>query len=154
MSKTLAGPGDKSYKYLIWDTAGQEKYHSLAPMYYRGAAAAIIVYDITKKSSFGKLKEWVKELTTMGPPNIVIAVAGNKSDLEDKREVDTEMAAKYANEIGAVFRETSAKVNSNVADIFNEITTRLPRDDGPGGSNAGRAGGPQGGQGKVNVNAQ
>ena len=72
-------------KYQIWDTAGQEKYHSLAPMYYRGAAAAIIVYDITKATSFNTLKNWVRELQQLGPENIVIAVCGNKADLEDKR---------------------------------------------------------------------
>lgn len=72
-------------KYQIWDTAGQEKYHSLAPMYYRGAAAAIIVYDITSAQSFQTLKNWVRELQQLGPENIVIAVCGNKSDLEEKR---------------------------------------------------------------------
>lgn len=54
-------------------------------MYYRGAAAAIIVYDITKASSFNTLKNWVRELQQLGPENIVIAVCGNKADLEDKR---------------------------------------------------------------------
>ena len=75
----------KPIKYQIWDTAGQEKYHSLAPMYYRGAAAAIVVYDITQASSFVTLKNWVKELQTLGPENIVIAVCGNKVDQEDRR---------------------------------------------------------------------
>jgi hypothetical protein len=84
MSKLIMVDG-APIKYQIWDTAGQEKYHSLAPMYYRGAAAAIIVYDITRASSFQTLKNWVRELQQLGPENIVIAVCGNKSDLEDKR---------------------------------------------------------------------
>ena len=84
MSKQILVDGNP-IKYQIWDTAGQEKYHSLAPMYYRGAAAAIIVYDITRQSSFQTLKAWVRELQQLGPENIVIAVCGNKSDLEDKR---------------------------------------------------------------------
>lgn len=84
MSKLIMVDGSP-IKYQIWDTAGQEKYHSLAPMYYRGAAAAIIVYDITRASSFQTLKNWVRELQQLGPENIVIAVCGNKSDLEDKR---------------------------------------------------------------------
>lgn len=84
MSKLIMVDG-VPIKYQIWDTAGQEKYHSLAPMYYRGAAAAIIVYDITRASSFQTLKSWVRELQTLGPENIVIAICGNKSDLEDKR---------------------------------------------------------------------
>lgn len=69
----------------IWDTAGQEKYHSLAPMYYRGAGAAIVVYDITKMHSFRTLKEWINELQTQGPQDIAIAIAGNKRDLESQR---------------------------------------------------------------------
>ena len=60
MSKMIVNNGSPC-KCQIWDTAGQEKYHSLAPMYYRGAAAAILVYDMTKKSSFEKLQKWVDE---------------------------------------------------------------------------------------------
>lgn len=69
----------------IWDTAGQEKYHSLAPMYYRGAGAAIVVYDITKMHSFRTLKEWINELQAQGPQDIAIAIAGNKRDLDSQR---------------------------------------------------------------------
>merc|ERR1712224_1044095 len=64
---------------------GQEKYHSLAPMYYRGAAAAILVYDMTKRSSFEKLQKWVDELKERGPEGIVLCVAANKCDLERSR---------------------------------------------------------------------
>merc|ERR1739841_297673 len=68
---------DTTVKFEIWDTAGQERYHSLAPMYYRGAAAAVVVYDITNADSFQRAKSWVKELQRQGSPNIVIALAGN-----------------------------------------------------------------------------
>eukprot|EP00630_Chrysocystis_fragilis_P010225 CAMPEP_0197411006 /NCGR_PEP_ID=MMETSP1165-20131217/31743_1 /TAXON_ID=284809 /ORGANISM="Chrysocystis fragilis, Strain CCMP3189" /LENGTH=228 /DNA_ID=CAMNT_0042937517 /DNA_START=45 /DNA_END=731 /DNA_ORIENTATION=- len=77
-------------KFEIWDTAGQERYRSLAPMYYRGAAAAIVVYDITNKESFNGAKSWVKELQRRGDPNVVIALAGNKADLHSKRRVACE----------------------------------------------------------------
>ncbi|XP_065007069.1 ras-related protein RHN1-like isoform X3 [Musa acuminata AAA Group] len=91
--------GDATVKFEIWDTAGQERYHSLAPMYYRGAAAAIIVYDISSSESFERAKKWVQELqkqanrdaTILGNPNMVRALAGNKCDLEDKRKVTTEV---------------------------------------------------------------
>ena len=116
----------KKIKMQIWDTAGQEKYHSLAPMYYRGAAAAIVVYDITRKQSLQTLKNWVKELKQLGPDNIVIAIAGNKSDLEEKREVSSMTAKAYADEIGAVFIETSAKEDTNVSDLFINISKQLP----------------------------
>ncbi|XP_012572022.2 ras-related protein RHN1 isoform X3 [Cicer arietinum] len=88
-SQTLA-VNDATVKFEIWDTAGQERYHSLAPMYYRGAAAAIIVYDITSTDSFSRAKKWVQELQKQGNPNMVMAFAGNKCDLEDKRKVTAE----------------------------------------------------------------
>ena len=70
----------------------QERYHSLAPMYYRGAASAIVVYDITNRQSFVRAKSWVKELQRQGNPNIVIALAGNKTDLSIKRKVDSSVS--------------------------------------------------------------
>ena len=69
-------------------------------MYYRGAAAAIIVYDISRASTFKTLKTWIEELHNQGPKDIAIAIAGNKADLEDSREVDRGMALAYAEEIG------------------------------------------------------
>ena len=92
---------DTTVKFEIWDTAGQERYHSLAPMYYRGAAAAIVVYDITNRDTFQRAKQWVKELQRQGNPNIVIALAGNKSDLNSKRKVEPEEAESCAAQFGA-----------------------------------------------------
>ncbi|CDP17616.1 unnamed protein product [Coffea canephora] len=88
-SQTVA-VNDATVKFEIWDTAGQERYHSLAPMYYRGAAAAIIVYDITNPASFERAKKWVLELQAQGNSNMVMALAGNKADLADSRKVTTE----------------------------------------------------------------
>jgi Ras-related protein Rab-22 len=132
MSKMLMIPDEetgemKPINFKIWDTAGQEKYHSLAPMYYRGAAAAIVVYDITKKRSFKTLQNWVNELITLGPENIVICIAGNKADLNNEREIDFEMALNYAKEVGddTVCLETSAKEDTNVNMLFKQIAKRL-----------------------------
>merc|ERR1712100_371874 len=119
---------DYTVKFEIWDTAGQERYHSLAPMYYRGAAAAVVVYDITNADSFQRAKSWVKELQRQGSPNIVIALAGNKFDLASKRKVDTEEAKEYAKDNGLFFMETSAKTATNVAELFKAIAKKLPKD--------------------------
>lgn len=130
MSKMMTVEG-KAIKCQIWDTAGQEKYHSLAPMYYRGAQAAILVYDITSRASLGRLKEWASELQTQGPENIKLAVAGNKSDLETKRQVDRDEAAAVAHDIGALFVETSAKNDTNVSALFCDLAALVPIERGP-----------------------
>mmetsp|Transcript_16125 Transcript_16125/g.43360 ORF Transcript_16125/g.43360 Transcript_16125/m.43360 type:complete len:196 (-) Transcript_16125:281-868(-) len=118
--------GAATVKFEIWDTAGQERYRSLAPMYYRGAAAAIVVYDITNKDSFNGAKSWVKELQRRGDPNAVIALAGNKADLQSKRKIDYQEAQQYAEENGIMHIETSAKNDTNVKSLFHEIAQKLP----------------------------
>ncbi|XP_043923289.1 ras-related protein Rab-31 [Protopterus annectens] len=125
MTKTVPH-GNELHKFLIWDTAGQERFHSLAPMYYRGSAAAVIVYDITKLESFHTLKKWVKELKEHGPENIVVAIAGNKCDLSDLREVPVKDAKEYADSISAIFVETSAKNSINIEELFTGISQQIP----------------------------
>lgn len=140
---------DSTVKFEIWDTAGQvclhcflcfvkdlylfllnlqERYHSLAPMYYRGAAAAVVVYDVSNRQSFVRAQNWVKELQRQGSANIVIALAGNKCDLPN-HEVSKEEAMSYADENGIFYMETSAKVDTNVGELFVEIARRLPKEN-------------------------
>merc|ERR1712057_27474 len=124
----------QTVKYEIWDTAGQERFHSLAPMYYRGAQAAIVVYDITSPSSFERAKAWVSELQVEGNPDVVIALAGNKADMEDSRAISEGQGKVYAEKLGLVFMECSAKTKlglvfmecsaktgQNVKELFNEV---------------------------------
>ncbi|CAO2841507.1 unnamed protein product [Amaranthus hypochondriacus] len=118
---------DGNVKLDIWDTAGQERYHSLAPMYYRGAAAAVVVYDITSKESFEKARRWTQELLRQANPCIFTALVGNKADLHEKREVDTEVAEQYARENGLHFFEASAKTAQNVNELFLQIAKTLAR---------------------------
>jgi Ras-related protein Rab-5C len=110
------------------DTAGQERYKSLAPMYYRNANCAVVVYDITQSSSLTRAKAWVKELQHQANENIIIALCGNKLDLEASRQVDTETAEAYAKEAGLLFYEASAKTGDNVTDLFTAIAKKLPID--------------------------
>ncbi|XP_015933431.1 ras-related protein RHN1 isoform X2 [Arachis duranensis] len=118
---------EATVKFDIWDTAGQERYHSLAPMYYRGAAAAIVVYDISNIDSFVRAKKWVQELQRHGSQKLVMALVANKSDLEPKRKVETEEGEQYAQENGMFYMETSAKTAENINELFYEIAKRLAR---------------------------
>jgi GTPase SAR1 family protein len=85
-----------------------------------------VVNVFSPQTSFKTLQNWVQELQSLGPENIVIAIAGNKCDLDDKREVERETAKTYAEEIDAIFVETSAKTGDNVQEMFTDISKRLP----------------------------
>lgn len=82
----------KRINLAIWDTAGQEKFHALGPIYYRSSNGAVLVYDITDEDSFQKVKNWVKELRKMLGSDICLVIAGNKTDLEKDRHVSLEEA--------------------------------------------------------------
>mmetsp|Transcript_75049 Transcript_75049/g.176186 ORF Transcript_75049/g.176186 Transcript_75049/m.176186 type:complete len:128 (-) Transcript_75049:1502-1885(-) len=94
-------------------------------MYYRGAAAAVLVYDITCTESFDAVKDWVVELQANVEDNIVVAIAGNKCDLTDDRAIDPSTGKTYADSIGALFFETSAKNNSDIEELFLAIARQL-----------------------------
>lgn len=115
----------KRINLSIWDTAGQEKFHALGPIYYRNSNGAILVYDITDEDSFGKVKNWVKELKKMLGSDIVLAIAGNKIDLEHERSVLLEEAESYANMVGAKHYYTSAKLNHGVEELFLDLTREM-----------------------------
>ena len=108
----------------IWDTAGQERYKSLAAMYYRGAAAALVVYDITLMESFDRARFWIRELRA-NSPDTIIALVGNKCDREDDRQVPKEEAKKLAAESGLMQFEASAKEGIRVQAVFMEIARKL-----------------------------
>ncbi|XP_073017699.1 ras-related protein RHN1-like isoform X1 [Primulina eburnea] len=134
---------EATVKFDIWDTAGQERYHSLAPMYYRGAGAAIVVYDVTNMDTFVRAKKWVEELKRKASPNLVMALVANKCDLESRREVKNEEGEKFSDENGMFFMEISAKTAFNINELFFETANRLtkvspPQQSGMNLSNEGR----------------
>lgn len=97
--------GGKSTKLQIWDTAGQERFRSVTRSYYRGAAGALLVYDITSRDSFNALSNWLRDARTLASPNIVILLVGNKKDTEESREVTFTEASQFAQENGNFFRQ-------------------------------------------------
>ena len=105
---------NKSIKLQIWDTAGQERYKAITNAFYKGSKGAFVVYDITRKESFINIDKWIGELKTNGSDDILIVLVGNKTDLEDKREVLTEEVEKKAKQYGIAFCETSALNGQNI----------------------------------------
>ncbi|KAH0785234.1 ras-related protein RHN1 [Histomonas meleagridis] len=122
--KTLDVEGTK-IALEIWDTAGQEKFHSLVPVYYRDASAAIIIYDVTDASSYTKSKQWINEIIEVNGPNLCMMLMGNKYDLQAIRVVPQSDATEYCESMGISYIEGSAKTGYNVNKMFYEVASRL-----------------------------
>ena len=112
-------------KAQIWDTAGQEKYKSITFHHYKKSVGGLIVYDITKRSSFDNVKNWYNDLINLGEKGCIVALVGNKLDMvernERKREVSKLEAQAYAEDNHMLFFETSAYNGTNINDIFEEL---------------------------------
>ena len=108
-------------KAQFWDTAGQEKYDSLTTSYYKGAKGALIVYDITQKSSFDKIESLLKKLRDNSNKNVSVILVGNKCDLEDNREVLKEDGEELAQKLKIKFMEVSAKTGENLDKLFQNL---------------------------------
>mmetsp|Transcript_48354 Transcript_48354/g.149368 ORF Transcript_48354/g.149368 Transcript_48354/m.149368 type:complete len:216 (+) Transcript_48354:69-716(+) len=120
-SKTVTVNG-KTMKAQIWDTAGQERYHAIAGAYYRAAVGALLVYDISKRSSFASLEQWLKELRDRTDQDTIVLVVGNKSDLRGQREVSQQEAEAFVRQSRlSSCIETSALDATNVEEAFLRI---------------------------------
>lgn len=116
---------DVKVKMQVWDTAGQERFRSMAPMYYRGANAALLVFDLTKYDTFTDVKAWAHELTHRVEGELMLVVVGNKMDLTEQRVVQAATARSYADSIGAPFFETSALDNTGVQEMFQAVAAKM-----------------------------
>ena len=103
---------------LLYDTAGQEKFRSLIPMYTRDAHIVILVYDISSKESFDHIPDWLNELSNVKMEDVIFALAGNKNDLENQRQVSSEEGEKFAKEHNYIFHEISAKTSDGFDELF------------------------------------
>ncbi|CAA0814078.1 Ras-related protein RABA2a [Striga hermonthica] len=125
-TRTLQVEG-RTVKAQIWDTAGQERYRAITSAYYRGALGALLVYDVTKKTTFENVNRWLRELRDHADSNIVIMLIGNKTDLKHLRAVDTEDAQGFAEKEGLSFLETSALEATNVEKAFQTLLSEIYR---------------------------
>ncbi|CAI9759990.1 unnamed protein product [Fraxinus pennsylvanica] len=115
----------KVIKAQIWDTAGQERYRAITSAYYRGAVGALLVYDVTRRSTFENAVRWLKELRDHTDPNIVVMLIGNKSDLRHLVAVSTEDGKDLAERESLYFMETSALEATNVDNAFTEVLAQI-----------------------------
>lgn len=106
----------------IWDTAGQEKYHSLGPIYYRGSQGAMLIYDITDTRSFERIKNWIRELQEVLKNSACLLIVGNKIDMNSTRQIEEKVARDYAESVGAFYMECSAKDNIGINELFEQVS--------------------------------
>ena len=119
--------GNKKYRIQIWDTAGQENYRSITRSYYSNCVCAIVVYDITTRDSFNNVSTWVEDCKNNSPKTVFMVLVGNKSDLAQRRQVNTEEGQDFADKNGMLFYETSAKTGENVEKIFVDSVNEIKR---------------------------
>ena len=112
----------KEIKFDIWDTVGQEKYRSLAKIFYKDAKVIVFVYDITTEYSFNELKNyWYEETRSNSDGSPILAVVGNKIDLYKEQKVSNNDGKEFAEKIGAIFQTTSAQSDSGISTLFDNI---------------------------------
>ncbi|KAJ3681213.1 hypothetical protein LUZ60_015702 [Juncus effusus] len=127
----------KEVKAQIWDTAGQERFRAVTSAYYRGAFGALVVYDISRRSTFDNVGRWLQELNTHSDTTVVKMLVGNKCDLENIREVSVDEGKTLAETEGLFFMETSALDSTNVKtafeivikDIYNNVSRKILNSD-------------------------
>ena len=119
--------GEKTIKLQLWDTAGTEKFRSITTGYYRGADAAFVVFDLSSKTSFKTVSEWIENYYKYKNPDSEknVVLIGNKVDLVDKREVTQEEAENYVKDNNIFYFETSAKEGKNIEECFNFMAEKL-----------------------------
>ena len=117
----------KIYRIQIWDTAGQENFRSIARAYYKNSVCACVVYDISNHSSFEDIQVWIDDCTKQTAKSVLLFLIGNKTDLNDKREVSYEEGEAYAKSHKMMFIETSAKTGFNINEIFEKSVKQIAK---------------------------
>ena len=116
---------DRTVRLALWNTSGQETFHSLISSYIRDSAAAVVVYDITNANSFLQVNKFIEDMRAERGSDVIIMLVGNKTDLQDKRQVSMEEGERKATELNVMFIETSAKAGYNVKQLFRRVAAAL-----------------------------
>ena len=111
---------DQDVRLLLYDTAGQEKFRSLIPMYIRESNIILLVYDITRKESFDNIPRWFSDVLNIKSNEAIYVLVGNKIDLKDQRKVTYNEGKKLADEKNIIFEEVSAKTGENFEELFRD----------------------------------
>ena len=118
---------NKTYHIQIWDKAGKKDFLTITKAYFKNTACALVVYDITDRNSFDNVTFWVEGFKNETIEKVLIVLVGNKSDLNNKRQVSTEEGQDLADKLGILFFETSAKTGENVENIFFKSTDEIAK---------------------------
>ena len=115
----------KTIDIVLWDTAGQEEYHSLAPIYFKDAQAAILVYSVTDSTSFDRMMQWKNELVMSRGENIKLIIAANKIDMVSQRVISPQQGSDFAKKVGCQIFEVSAKTGEGIDFLFQALAKTL-----------------------------
>ena len=114
-----------TYRVQIWDTAGQETFRSISRAYYKNSVCACVVYDISNYSTFESVQSWIEDCKSQSSKTILLILIGNKSVLNDIRQVTYDEGAKFAKSNNMIFLETSAKTGDNINEIFDKSVRKI-----------------------------
>ena len=123
--KSVKLDNGKTIKVQLWDTAGQDKYRTIAKNYFKGSHGILLLYDITKTNSFENIREWIRDIKEEVSEKAIIFLIGNKIDLEEQRKISKEKGVELAEEYKIPFFEASAKSGENVDEVFKALYTKI-----------------------------
>ncbi|CAF1253615.1 unnamed protein product [Adineta steineri] len=124
LSKSIDLEG-RTVHLQIWDTAGQERFRSIIPNYIRDSKVAVVVYDVTNSTSFQQTSRWIEQVRSERGSDVIIMLAGNKTDLVDRRQVSTGEGIQKAKDLNVMFIETSGKAGYNIKQLFQQVASAL-----------------------------